>query len=126
MKTGTINKIQEALKEYGPMTRAEIDDVLKLDKKSTARCISDLMADSPNFGKRIHIIRWVYDHCGSRLYPRAVYALGNKKDFEKPKRDNKAVQKKYRDKKRRMLTTNSVFNLAKTGFTNNYSELRLR
>ena len=123
---GTTERILEALKEFGPMTRSEIDDVLNLDKRNTGKCINGCMKESPRKSKRIYIVNWVYDHCGSRRYPRAVYALGNEKDKEKPKRDNKAVQKKYRDKKRRLLTTNSVFNLAKTGFTKHYSEMRLK
>lgn len=116
IKNGNTQRMLKLLDEIGPMTRNEIDECLGTHKNQTARLISECMKDTPTFGRRVYIKSWVMDHHGERMYPRAVYALGDGKDAPRPIKDTKAVQKRSRDKIKRLHQTNSVFNLAKSSF----------
>lgn len=99
------------LKEFGPMTAAELGQHLGLDRFGYAALASVLNKPLKKVGKRIHIVRWVYDHEGQRRYPRAVYALGDGLDVPRPKRDVRAVKQRYEQARRTRLRMSSVFRL---------------
>jgi hypothetical protein len=108
--------ILEALEELGPMTRAELEHIVREEVKS--KCISPIISrlhkDTPRMGKQISIVGYVYDAEGGRRYPRAIYALGAQPDAPKPKPSHKENRRRYDAKKKAMFSKNSVFNLAKT------------
>jgi hypothetical protein len=108
--------ILEALGELGPMTRAELEHIVREEVKS--KCISPIISrlhkDTPRMGKQISIVGYVYDAEGGRRYPRAIYALGAQPDVSKPKPSHKENRRRYDAKKKAMFSKNSVFNLAKT------------
>lgn len=114
VKDGTTKKILWALAEEGPMT---MQDMMRLTGKPK-ECVSALLVKMlrptvrPAYPKRIYICQWVYDQEGQKRYPRPMYALGDTPDAPRPKADPRANDKRRRDKRRVMKTTNSVFNLA--------------
>lgn len=112
---GELTKlVLDALKSYGPMTQAEICVTVGLTKERLGNVVSRLHYNAPKVGKQIHIVKYVYDAEGMRRYPRAVYAIGFGIDALKPKSDKKAIKRRYEEKRRRMFSMNSVFNMAKT------------
>lgn len=112
--TGRIEAILEALKDFGPMTRVDLEVTLGLTKEETSRLMFCIVKASPRKPQRAHIKQYVYDQEGQKRYPRAVYAFGPGKNAERPERDTKATQKRSRDKRKLMTSTNSVFNLARS------------
>lgn len=110
--TGRIEAMVEALRDYGPMTRVEIETTLNLTKAQTSRLLVCIITATPRRPQRAHIVEYVYDQEGQKRYPRAVYAYGPGKNAPRPKRDTKATQKRSRNKRKLLLATNSVFNLA--------------
>jgi hypothetical protein len=107
--------VLKALKEYGPMTRAEIEVLIKQSKERISNVVSRLNKQAPRVGKQIHIVRWVHDSEGARPYPRAVYALGDGQDTPKPKPQKRIeIRRRYDEKRRNRYSMNSVFNLALT------------
>lgn len=112
--TGRIEAIVQALKDYGPMTRAEMETTLNLTKPQTSRLMACIINASPRRPQRAHICDYVYDQEGQKRYPRAVYAYGPGKNAPKPTPDKAAIQKRSRDKRRLHKGINSVFNLAQT------------
>lgn len=114
-KAGQISKmILDALKAYGPMTQAEICVAIGMSKVRISNIVSRLHYNAPKAGKQIHIIKYVYDAEGMRRYPRAVYAHGFGLDAIKPRAQPKENKRRYEEKRRRMFSMNSVFNMAKT------------
>lgn len=114
-KPGELSKlILDALKAFGPMTQAEICMSVGMTKERLGNIVSRLNYDAPKVGKQIHVVKYVYDAEGMRRYPRAVYAIGFGIDALKPKSDKKAIKRRYEEKRRRMFSMNSVFNMAKT------------
>ena len=112
---GELTKlVLDALKSSGPMTQAEICVTVGLTKERLGNVVSRLHYNAPKVGKQIHIVKYVYDAEGMRRYPRAVYAIGFGIDALKPKSDKKAIKRRYEEKRRRMFSMNSVFNMAKT------------
>lgn len=114
IKDGTVRKLLWALAEEGPMT---LQDMVRLTGKPK-ECVYALLTKmlrptiKPAGPKRIYICQWVYDQEGQKRYPRPMYALGQAADAPRPVADKKANDKRRRDKRRVMLTMNSVFNLA--------------
>lgn len=111
-RTGTIDVVAKALREVGPMTLQEMVAYTGFTKSACSHALCDLNKPSPRLPKRAYILEWVYDHEGQKNYPRAVFGWGNYPDAQKPKRDTKLIQKRYRQRKLMKMTTNSVFNLA--------------
>lgn len=110
----TVNQVHKALEELGPMTRIEICAQLGLDRNLVSAVISRMSRAGALVPKRLYVERYVYDSEHGRHYPRAVYAIGDKPDAKKPKRDQRAVRKRYRERLRSQMTMNSVFNLGLT------------
>lgn len=100
------------LSELGPMTQAELGELLGLDRFSASALVNTLRRPLKTVPKRIHIVKWVYDHPGQRAYPRAVYALGDGPDVPRPKRNVKKVKQKYQRTRKTRLQMSSVFRLA--------------
>lgn len=107
-------EILRLLTDYGPMTRSEICAHLGRDKEDVASCVSRLARKSPRAGKRIHVVDYVNDMEGERRYPRAVYALGDRHDKQKPAPDPLEVKRRYWARRKCRLTANSVFHLGMT------------
>lgn len=115
MKYGEIvSLILQALKDYGPMTRIELCDVIDTPHKSVSPVLTRLNRASPRSPKRVYVTSYVYDHEGQRYYPRAVYDLGDKPDAKPPGADPVSARKRYLQRKKMRNTANSVFNLALT------------
>lgn len=108
----TIAQVLELLREVGPMTRAEMSQHLHIDRRNLASAVTRMIRSSPRLPRRIHILSYVSDMEGQRVYPRAVYALGDKPDAKRPVSDTKAIKRRYNAKVRARNTANFVFNLA--------------
>jgi len=67
------------------------------------------MKASPLKPKRVYIFGWTHDAEGARRYPRPIYAIGDKKDKPMPKASPAENQRRYKQKKSKMV--NSVFQL---------------
>lgn len=110
----TVKRIEQLLAERGPMTRVELEDALNLDHRRIASIVSRMVKPTKTMPKRIYIKSWVYDHEGQRYYPRALYALGDKKNTPKPKPNPAEVRRRYDQKVKMMMTSNSIFNMGLT------------
>ena len=111
MKGDRVRRALEALAELGPMTRAEIEVEIGIDKRFAGRLASALNHASPKFPKRIYIKTWIYEAEGARRYPRAVYAIGSRPDAPKPARDIAGAKARYWAKRRDQMRYASVFHL---------------
>lgn len=107
-------KITKLMEEYGEMTRHELCELIGEDRMYISAVLSRMSKASKTMPKRIHVVRYVYDQDGMRRYPRAVYALGDKPDAKKPKRDQKANRRRYDENLRKRMTGISVFHLGLT------------
>lgn len=110
----TVKRIEQLLAERGPMTRVELEDALHLDHRRIASIVSRMCRPTKTIPKRIYIKSWVYDHEKQRYYPRAVYALGDKRNATKPKPNPLEARRKYDRKIKMMMTSNSIFNMGLT------------
>lgn len=111
-------RIEFLIRQYGPMTRAELCAHMNRPKDSVASVISRMSRAQKETPKRLYVCAYVFDQEGERRYPRAVYALGDKPDKPRPNFRSKAHVAENRArwwaKKRKHLTMNSVFNLGLT------------
>lgn len=115
MARGDITKrILDAVAAYGPMTTGEICDLLGLKLEVSGSMVARLASARKTVPKRLYIERWIQDAEGQKLYPRAVYALGDKPCAKRPKADRVGVQRRYREKMYAKYKANSVFNLGNT------------
>lgn len=110
----TTKRILDAVAAYGPMTTREICDLLGLDLVTSGSLVSRLAVARKSVPKRLYIERWILDAEGQKLYPRAVYALGDKPCAKRPKPSRVEVQRRYRNKLYAKYKANSVFNLRYT------------
>lgn len=79
----TYQAIREILADVGPMTSADVAAFFPLsDHKDVSSMINRMRRAAT---KRVYIRGWTYDSSGTRRYPCAVYALGDKADATKPK-----------------------------------------
>ena len=100
-----------AIVEFGEITAMELAEYLGITRYD-AHAVLNRMSKRTKAGvKRIHVVRYTYDHDGARKYPRAVYAMGDKPDAKKPKADQLAVKREYYARLKSRMTMNSVFNL---------------
>lgn len=108
-----VQTVLRLLDENGPMTAASITAESGVEKKILAGTLGRMLKATkrPIGPKRIHVLDWVYDEEGQRKYPRPLFALGDKPDKKKPKRDPHAVAKAYRERQKKRFLGNSVFNL---------------
>jgi hypothetical protein len=75
--------IRQVLKEFGPMTSSEVQAVLHGARLADVSSILSRMRRLAR--KQVYIKEWVYESdAGGRHYPRAVYALGNRRCAPKP------------------------------------------
>ena len=111
--SGRIEAILETLRDFGPMTRVDLELTLGYTKQQVSRLMLCITTESPRLPQRAHILTYVEDQEGQKRYPRPVYAFGPGINAPKPKRNTKAVQKRSREKRKRLKATNSVFNLAR-------------
>lgn len=115
VKPGTKRAvIFDALRDYGPMTMAELVDLTGIDKYNSAAILQGLNTPSARKAKRVYIVRYVFDHEGARRYPRAVYAVGDLPNAPKPKSNGKAIRQRYRAAKKTRMKSNFVFNLGQS------------
>lgn len=108
-------RILDLLRDYGPMTRAELGAYLDHTASSISPVLARMTKTTPKRPQRLHVGGWVTDHEGQRHYPRPVYHIGpgvNKR--YKPELSAKQAHAKRQSDKLRMLKTSSVFNLGVT------------
>ena len=76
----TRNTVRQTLKDFGPLTCADIADLLFTDHtRLVSAVVSGLYRDT----REVYICRWERPEIGN---PKAVYALGNLPDAKKPRR----------------------------------------
>ena len=107
MRNIRVLAILEAIKEYGPMTQAALDECLGV---RCASIVSRMRYKQKRAPKRLYVKEYVQTHDNLRVYPRAVYAIGDRTDAKKPKPDGAANSRKWREKQKK-LALNSVFAL---------------
>lgn len=109
-KRGEITgQMLDALKDFGPMTCAEICSTLGLPKEKVGAVLVRLKKVSPLHPQRVHISAYTYDAEGLRRYPRAIYKLGAGKNAKRPPSDIKGNRRRYDEKKK--LRVSSVWML---------------
>lgn len=112
MKHGeTVDLILRLIVERGPMTRAELEEAIGIERGRISSIITRMSNRTKTLPKRLYICGYVYDHGKSRRYPRAVFNLGDKRDKRKPKSSRQEIRKRYDDKVRMLMTGSSIFNL---------------
>jgi hypothetical protein len=102
----------EYLTENGPSTMAQVVEDTGVPKANLSAAIKDMRYGSPRVERCIYIKKWVQIQEGARRYPRPLWALGTEKDAPKPKPKPQENATRWRRKKRTLLRTNFVFNLA--------------
>ena len=100
-----------AIVEFGEITAMELAEYLDISRYDAHAVLNRMNKRTKAGIKRIHIIRYIYDHVGARKYPRAVYAMGDNPDAKKPKANHLKVKREYYARVKSRLTMNSVFNL---------------
>ena len=108
--------ILQALETDGPMSNADAQAQFGITRQQAGAVFSRLLKPTqrPTPGpKRVHICEWRYDAETGRKYPRPVYAIGDKPNAKKPKRNHKEVSRRYRANRKRKLM-NSIFNVSLT------------
>jgi hypothetical protein len=101
----------KTIEAYGPMTQAELLEILGGSKGTVYKITTNLTKPSKTISKRLYVKTYVFDQEGQKRYPRPVFAIGNKPCAEKPALDIPATQKRYREKRKGHMLYNNVFNL---------------
>lgn len=104
------------------MTPDEICRHIGIQRDHVSTILTRLRKPGKEVPQRVYVVRYVDDAEGMRRYPRPVYALGNRINVKRPKPDKKEIRRRYNAKVRKLMTTNSVFNLALT--RREYKEMR--
>ncbi len=118
MSTGwgiNVLRIEDAITKEGPMTGTQIARYLGIKRENLSQTISRMRHKGKKEPKRLYVIRWIHEDEGARRFVRAVYALGDKKDATRPKYDLAAIaatRRRYYHKRKALITSNNVFNLA--------------
>jgi hypothetical protein len=110
----TVREITRLLDELGPMTTAELCRELGETRMYVSSVVARMRKVSVQTPKRVYISAYVDEDESSRKYPRAVYALGDAEDAKRKPYDVNKYKREYNARKRKLNTTNSVFNLALT------------
>lgn len=101
-------QILDLLAEHGPMTMRELADDIGIGADLLRCYVGSLRQRRPGV---IYIHSYRRDEDGGRLYPRALWALGNKPDATRPpKLTHTEYNKRARAKARARVA--SVFHLA--------------
>lgn len=109
-----VEQITSLLREVGPMTVMDIADTTGIDRYKVHAAMRRMADPDVLGGKRAYVKSYVYQADGARSYPRAVYALGISRCAPRPKRDQKAVKRRYEQRRNTMLRNSSVFNLGRS------------
>jgi len=110
---GTVTQQVLELLADEPMTRGDICLALGRTRNECAAILSRLNRAWPKSPKRVYIKDWVYrDELNTKNYPRALYALGDKKDKPKPAPDHNAAVRRWRANQKNKVA--SVFDLGLT------------
>lgn len=113
MKYGeTVKRITELISDLGPMSTCELSEEMGLDRMYVSAVLSRMRRPTKTLPKRLYVIRYLYQMESAKNYPRAVFALGDKRDAPKPVFDRRASRKASDQRRRALNTMNSVFNLA--------------
>lgn len=108
----TVAKIEVALKQHGPMTRADLEKLLGMTKDQFGGSLTRMSRELPLSPQRIHICAYVFDQEGhKKRYPRAVYAYGPGENKPKPKVNTKRNRVMYYKRQIDRIRNASVFNL---------------
>ena len=99
------------LVQLGEITASELAEHLGITRYDAHAVLNRMNKRTKAGLKRIYVVRYADDHEGARKYPRAVYALGDKRDARKPVADQLAVKRRYYARLKSRTTMNSVFNL---------------
>lgn len=100
-----------AIAEFGEITAMELAEHLGVTRYDAHAVLRRMSKRTKAGVKRIHVVRYIHDHDGSRKYPRAVYAMGDKPNAKRPKADQLKVKREYYARAKSRTTMNSVFNL---------------
>ena len=106
-----ITKILFALKTYGPMTRAEIEQHLGLTKEAFGGCLGRMCRGTEHTPQRLHISGYTRDHEGARRYLRPVYSYGPGENKAKPTGYRKRERVEHYQIQINRVRNSSVFNL---------------
>lgn len=105
-------RILKALRELGPMTMRELVEQLDVPLRSVRCAIGKMRSPSRRARYRLRIVAWRRDEELGRLYPRAVWGLGDGPDAVKPRPlNNTEYCRRYRAAAAGRAT--SVFDLAR-------------
>lgn len=105
----TANAIRALLRDFGPMTRIELQREVGIPRDRVSAVVSRIHTRG-----EIHIQSYTYDDESGRRYPRAIYAWGPGENAAKPKADKKEVGRRSKRVTRTRIMTSSVFNLGLT------------
>jgi hypothetical protein len=108
-RTGVVAAMLAALEELGPMTGSELCEAIGSTHVESGRMINIITHAGKTVPKRAYVQGYTYDGEGQRRYPRAIYALGDKPNVPKPKRDVAANSRRWRERKQ--MRVNSVWAL---------------
>lgn len=104
-------QILQAVKEYGPMTRAEIEQHIGVKRYAIGGYIARMTRPHKTIPQRLHISGYTRDAEGARTYLRPIYSLGPGDNKPRPSGyDNKARAAFYKMQEDR-IRNSSVFNL---------------
>lgn len=106
---GTGSRILEMLSR-GQATCADIYLALDISASHCSGNLRWLLKATKTIPKRIYVARWVYEQEGQRSYPRAVYAIGDKPDVQRPNPQGERM-KCVRAKIRQGVIAGSIFAL---------------
>lgn len=107
-----VQAVTEALERDGPMTTAMVSAVIGEGRTKIGSVLSRMNRNNKTLGRRVYIESWTTEEEGSgKMYPRAVYALGDKKNAPRPPKMSCSERtKRWRNAKRQRVS--SVFDLA--------------
>ena len=112
--TGLSDKMEQIIKDFGPMTRGEAQLMAGADKYNASIAVGRLRKRLKIKGKRIYIVDYVYDAEGGRKYPRPRYAAGDLPDAPKPKSNKNKNKQIYEQSRLTKFRNNNVFHLGKS------------
>lgn len=79
-----VIRVLDHLEHVGPATLAELSVALGLHRDQLSVVLHRLHTAGKREPRRIYISAWTREVIGQRTYPRAVYALGDKRDAKRP------------------------------------------
>lgn len=113
MKWGELtNMILDAVKDYGPMTRAEIENHIGVENYEIGGYISRMTRAQKKIPQRLHICGYTRDQEGARQYLRAIYAYGPGQNKKKPENHRNRQRTEYYKMQINRVRNASVFNLS--------------